>query len=232
MSTLSSFLLQKHLQLWWMNIKIGFGMLPIKQPRLGSVTYFNKKCELGTSGLLNADETAWCSLLRSGLKRRAVLGPSSCQEEWVIINMDGKKPKKQKATSGRQSLTFLQLILNSTMEQVTVFNCLGWHLAIHLPSSHLGTCTSSPLRLSREHFCAIKNISLKISNSKLSLTCSNLMFEFISDLNTEANSKLHFEEYLTWWEDSHGSFSSSLEYWALGFKIFITGFKKKKACHV
>lgn len=215
-----------------MNIKIGFGMLPIKQPRLGSVTYFNKKYELGTSGLLTVDETAWCSLLRSGLKRLGVLGPSSCQEEWVIINMDGKrktKNKKQKAASGRQSLTFLWLILNSTMEQVTVLNCLGWHLAIHLPSSHLETCTSSPLRLSAEHFYAIENISLKISNSKLPPTCSNLMFEFISDLNTEANSELHFEEYLTWREDIRGSFSSSPEYWGLGFKIFITGFKKKKS---
>lgn len=58
------------------------------------------------------------------------------------------------------------------------------------------------------------------------------MFEFISDLNTEANSKLHFEEYLTCREDIRGSFSSSPEYWGLGFKIFITGFKKKKAYHV
>lgn len=152
-------------------------------------------------------------------KGLGVLGPPVARKNESSLTWMEKKTKKQKAASGRQSLTFLRLILNSTMEQVTVLNCLGWHLAIHLPSSHLETCTSSPLRLSGEHFYAIKNISLKISNSKLPLTCSNLMFEFISDLNTEANSKLHFEGCLTWREHIHRSFSSSPEYWVWALKF-------------
>lgn len=54
------------------------------------------------------------------------------------------------------------------------------------------------------------------------------MFEFISDLNIKVNLKLYFEEYLIWREDVFGSFLFNLEYWGLGFKIFIIGFKKKK----
>lgn len=39
---------------------------------------------------------ASCSLLRSGLKGQEVLGSSSCLEEWVISNTDGKKTPKTK----------------------------------------------------------------------------------------------------------------------------------------